>query len=193
MGDLRDIAMLRVARDLLARRSELVALTVADIQASEVDDGSGAALIRRSKTDQEGEGAVGYLSPRTMGALRAWLDAAVITHGPLFRSVNRHGRVGTRPLGPDDVARRFKRLAALAGLDPARVSGHSARVGMAQDLVSAGFGLPEILQAGRWKTATMVARYARAQAARHGAVARFHGGSRHENSASSFARRATAP
>jgi hypothetical protein len=83
--------------------------------------------------------------------------------------------VGTRALGSDDVARRFKRLAALAGLDPARVSGHSARVGMAQDLVGAGFGLPEILLAGRWKTATMVARYARAQAAQHGAVARFHG------------------
>ena len=113
--------MLRVARDLLARRSELVALTVADVQASDADDGSGIALIRRSKTDQEGEGAVGYLSPRTMGALRAWLAAAGITRGPLFRAVSRHGQVGTRALHPDDVARRFKRLAALAGLDPVPV------------------------------------------------------------------------
>lgn len=193
LADLRDLAMLRVARDLLARRSELVALTVADLQASDADDGSGTALIRRSKTDQEGEGAVGYLSPRTMGALRAWLTAAGITRGPIFRAVNRHGQLGTRALGADDVARRFKRLAALAGLDPARVSGHSARVGMAQDLVGAGFGLPEILQAGRWKTATMVARYARAQAARHGAVARFHADSPRDDTASSFARRGTAP
>lgn len=174
LGDLRDLAMLRVARDLLARRSELVALTVADVQDSDAGDGSGTALIRRSKTDQEGEGAVGYLAPETMGALRAWLTAAGITRGPLFRAVSRHGQVGTRALGADDVARRFKRLAALGGLDPTQVSGHSARVGMAQDLVGAGFGLPEILQAGRWKSATMVARYARAQAARHGAVARFH-------------------
>jgi integrase len=174
LRDLRDIALLRVARDLLARRSELVALTAADVQDADTGDGSGTALIRRSKTDQEGEGAVGYLAPETMGALRAWLSAAGIARGPLFRAVNRHGQVGTRALGVDDVARRFKRLGALAGLDPAQISGHSARVGMAQDLVGAGFGLPEILQAGRWKTATMVARYARAQAAQHGAVARFH-------------------
>ncbi len=193
LGDLRDLAMLRVARDLLARRSELVALTVADVQASDANDGSGIALIRRSKTDQEGEGAVGYLSPRTMAVLQAWLASAAIAHGPLFRAVSRHGQVGTRALGLDDVARRFKRLAALAGLDPVRVSGHSARVGMAQDLVGAGFGLPEILQAGRWKTATMVARYARAQAARHGAVARFHADPHLDEAASSFARRRTAP
>jgi integrase len=191
LADLRDIALLRVARDLLARRSELVALNVADVQDADTGDGSGTALIRRSKTDQEGEGAVGYLAPETMSALRAWLTAAGVTRGPLFRAVNRHGQVGTRALGADDVARRFKRLAAVAGLDPTQVSGHSARVGMAQDLVGAGFGLPEILQAGRWKTATMVARYARAQAARHGAVARFHEGGRRDDPASSFARRET--
>lgn len=191
LGDLRDLAMLRVARDLLARRSELVALTVADVHEADGGDGSGTALIRRSKTDQEGEGAVGYLAPETMGALRAWLAAAGITRGPLFRAVNRHGQVAARALGADDVSRRFKRLAALAGLDPTQVSGHSARVGMAQDLVGAGFGLPEILQAGRWKTATMVARYARAQAARHGAVARFHQGASRRDEAGSFARRET--
>jgi len=59
--DLRDHAMLLVARDLLARRGELVALNLDDMAFT--SDGDGTAMIRRSKTDQEGEGAVGYLSP----------------------------------------------------------------------------------------------------------------------------------
>lgn len=174
LGDQRDLALLLVARDLLARRSELVALRVEDVTEAESGDGSGTALILRSKTDQAGEGAEGFLAPETMVALRTWCRAAGITRGPLFRAVSRHGRVATRALGAKEVARRFKRLGALAGLDAARVSGHSARVGMAQDLVGAGLGLPEVMQAGRWSSAAMVARYTRAQAAQHGAVARFH-------------------
>jgi site-specific recombinase XerD len=176
--DRRDVALLLTARDLLARRSELVALRVEDL--TPAADGGATILIRRSKTDQIGEGAVAYLGPATYRALRAWLDAAGVAEGPVFRSVHRSGRVGAA-LHAQKVAAILKKLAARAapelrrlGLDPAGVSGHSCRVGMAQDLVEAGLELPAIMQAGRWKTPEMVARYAERLLATRGAVAQYH-------------------
>ena len=134
--------MLLVGRDLLARRSELVDLTVEDIEKSR--GGSGTALIRRSKTDQQGEGARVYLSPGAMRALFEWLDAAEIGGGPIFRKIDRWGKVWPRALGANEVSNILKRLAERAGLEDAeRVSGHSLRVGMAQDLVAVGTELPE--------------------------------------------------
>lgn len=169
--DRRDVALLLVARDLLGRRSEVCALRVGDI--GRVDDGSGTVLIARSKTDQEGQGSVGYLAPRTVDALERWLAASGVGEGPLFRGVHRTGRLG-RALEPGEVARIFKKLARRAGLDAAAVSGHSCRVGMAQDLVAFGADLPAVMQAGRWQTPAMPARYAERLLAARNAVAQFH-------------------
>lgn len=168
----RDVALLLVARDLLARRSELVALSLADV--AHAEDGSGTARIARAKTDQAGQGTVGYLSARTMAAVERWSARAGITHGPIFRALGPHARVG-RPLDAGEVPRIFRALITRAGLDPAGVSGHSARVGMAQDLTAAGADLPAVMQAGRWKTAAMPARYAEHLSAAQGAVAGFYG------------------
>lgn len=164
----RDRALLFLASDLLARSSELVALETRDV--TRAADGSGTALIRRSKTDQEGQGSVGYLSTEAMTALGAWCGRAGIAAGPIFRSVSRHGRIGPA-LHPDMVARIFRKLAGRARLDTTGVSGHSCRVGTAQDLVALGVDLPAVMQAGRWKTPTMPARYAEHLLPAHGAVA----------------------
>lgn len=173
--DLRDVALLLVGRDLLARRSELVALRVGDIGRSE--DGSGTATIRRSKTDTAGEGADCYLSPETMAALDRWLAAAGISTGPLFRSLRRGGHVTERQLAADElpgILRGLARRAKLAADRVQRVSGHSLRVGMAQDLVGAGLDLAGIMQAGRWASPAMPAAYARRLLAGRGAVAQYH-------------------
>lgn len=214
--DRRDVALLLVARDLLARRSEIVALRVEDLRpvsrgddaerdADTEDDapvrtssprdpsaaheplpGGATIVIRRSKTDQTGQGTVAYMGPETLAALEAWLDAAAgpsggaLRTGPLFRSVHVTGRVGGA-LHPEDVADILRKLAQRAarplrrmGIDADAVSGHSCRVGMAQDLVAAGLELPAIMQAGRWKSSTMVARYAEQLLATHGAIAQYH-------------------
>ena len=171
LGDLRDIALLRTARDLLARRSELVAIDLEDIE--EAEDGSGTVLIKRSKTDQTGQGSTQYLAEPSMKALRAYFDAAEITEGAIFRRHNRWGGKGKR-LDAGSVADIFKRLAGLIGLSTADISGHSARVGMCQDLTAAGADLPALMQAGRWKSAAMPARYGERQAAARGAVAKFY-------------------
>ena len=64
----RERAMLCVAYETLARRGELVALEVRDIEFH--PDGTGQALIRRGKTDAEGQGRVAYLSRETVKWLR---------------------------------------------------------------------------------------------------------------------------
>ncbi len=170
--DRRDLALLMVSRDMLARRSEVVALQVGDVQFD--DDGSATVLVQRSKTDTAGEGSVLWLSPRTTAALKAWLDGAQIATGALFRSVGKGGTVGGA-LDAGDVARRFKVLAERAGIDASTISGHSARVGMCQDLVAHGAELAAVMQAGRWKSPTMPARYAERLSAGRGAVARYYG------------------
>ena len=168
---LRNRALLAVAYDSLCRRSELVALQCHDLEAG--SHGDGTLVLRRSKTDQEGQGSVRYLAPDTMRAVRAWLDAAGHGEGTLFRSVGKGGRVGG-PLDPGDVARVFKAMATAAGLEPglvAAISGHSSRVGAAQDQVRYGVELPAVMQSGGWKSPAMVARYtARLDARRSGAA-----------------------
>ena len=88
--------------------------------------------------------------------------------------MNKAGAVGAQ-LAASEVPRILKRLAVQAGLDPSGVSGHSCRVGMAQDLVAAGEELAGVMQAGRWRSPTMPARYAEKLEAGRGAVARFYG------------------
>ncbi|TDH58005.1 site-specific integrase [Dankookia rubra] len=172
LAAIRDVALVLTMRDLLARRSEVVALDLEDL--SRADGGAGTALIRRSKTDQAGLGEVRWLSPETCLHLRRWIKAAGIEDGPVFRPVNKAGMVGTAALQGGEVSRILKRLAARAGLDPATISGHSARVGMAQDLVAGGADLAAVMQAGRWKSPTMPARYAERLLAKRGAVAGYY-------------------
>lgn len=169
LKDLRDRALLSMAYDTMARRSELVGLDVTDLTIAE--DGSGTVLIRKSKGDQEGAGSVRYVAADTVAALTRWLTTSGVDDGALFRSVMKGGRVGGR-LDGGTVSRIFKRLASAVGLEPQGISGHSTRVGTAQDMVKHGFGVAEILQSGGWKTPAMLARYTERLSARNGAAAK---------------------
>ena len=150
----RDRSMLMAAYDAMARRSELAAMRAEDL--TRADDGSGTILIRRSKTDQDGEGHLAYLAPDTMRALDAWLA----------------GRAQGLIWGISDgqIARMVERRGLDAGIR--RLSGHSARVGAAQDQAAAGCELPEIMQAGRWNSPRMPARYIEQQTAAKSASAK---------------------
>ena len=169
--DDRNRALLAVAYDTLLRRSELSALLAPDL--FEEMDGDATLLVRQSKTDQEGEGETVWVAPDSLALVRVWLERAGIADGPLFRSVSKSGKVGGA-LPPGQVPRIFKALARAAGLPANAVdalSGHSTRVGAAQDMIGAGIELPAILHAGRWKSTAMVSRYgARLQARQSGAA-----------------------
>ena len=84
-----------------------------------------------------------------------------ITEGPLWREVDRHGNLGADRLHANSVATIIKRACALAGLDPARYSGHSLRSGMATAAAACGALERAIMRQGRWTTRTMVERYVR--------------------------------
>lgn len=161
---LRDAAMLAVAYDAMTRRAELVALRVEDIE--DAADGSGVAHIRRGKTDQGAIGSARYLRPDTLARLRRWLDAAGIRDGAIFRRIRKGGRVCAVALDSAAVALVFKRRCG------AGFSGHSTRVGAAQDCVAAGLDLAQVMQAGGWRTQAQVARYAERLTPARGAMAK---------------------
>jgi integrase len=168
----RERALLAVAYDTMARRSELVALDVEDF--SWMDDGTGRVLIRRSKTDQTGEGSLAYLSPDTFGYLQAWLKASGISSGAVFRRLIGRGRIGPR-LNVDAIAQTFKRVAEFVGMteeEMRQVSGHSIRVGATQDMLALNIDLASVMQAGRWKTTVMPMRYGEEVQAGRGGIAR---------------------
>ena len=154
-----DVAVISLMRDAMLRVSEAAALIWSDV-ATEAD-GTGRLLIRRSKTDAEGAGAVAFLSAPTMSALS------------LIRNLA-EGAASVFGLRPNQISARIKQAARAAGLGEG-FSGHSPRVGMARDLARAGIELTSLMNAGRWRTATMPAHYTRNEAAGKGAVAQFHG------------------
>ena len=172
----RDRALLWLMRDGMLRRSELCGLQLRDFRAE--GDCSGRLTVRRSKTDQQGAGCVLYLSAGAARCVEDWIVRSEIYRdgpgAPLIRKVNRGGRAEGRPLAPNSVSRILKRLARLAGIDSARVSGHSCRIGMAIDLARSGASLVAMQQAGRWKSPNMPARYIRTVTAGEGAVASYY-------------------
>ncbi len=187
---LRDEALMRVAYDVAARRSEVVAIDVDHIHGPDAQ-GAGALFIPSSKTDQEGEGAWGYLSPATMKAIARWREAAHIDKGPLFRRIETHfdgsiAAIGTKRLHPNSINLLYKRLVqrafdkkllgSMSEAEVARwvaaVSSHSLRVGVAQDNFAAREPLPAIMQAYRWRDPKTVLRYGAQLAVKSGAAAR---------------------
>ena len=180
-GDLRgirDAALIGVVSSALLRVSEASALDAGDV--SFQNDGSAHIEIRRSKTDQHGDGAVGHVAPAAAARLRKWMDTAGIESAPcsgprpLFRPVP-GSRIGEGRLGTAAIRAVVKRRAAQAGITR-HVSGHSLRIGAALSLAERNVSVAEMQREGRWKSPSMPGYYVRNQEASRGAVARLRGG-----------------
>ena len=102
--------------------------------------------------------------------VQAWLTAAGIQEGALFRALTKGGKVRAG-LSARSLRTIIATRSKAAGV-PGRVSGHSLRVGSAQSLAAAGASVVKMQQAGRWKSPSMPGQYARKQMAQRGAVAR---------------------
>lgn len=159
---IRDRAILLIGFAMAARRSELVALDVADIE--EVAEGL-RITIRHGKTDQERQGAV-VAVPRgsiacPVQALKAWLGAAAITEGPLFRPINKAGKIGSDRLTAQSVALIVKAAAQRIGLDPKSFSGHSLRAGWITSAAKRRASLTKIMDVSRHRSVNSVIGYVR--------------------------------
>jgi integrase/recombinase XerD len=156
LAGLRDAALFSVGYDTLCRSSELVAMRV-----EHLSDDLSSIEVPRSKSDPFGNGRIAYLSPETTARVGAWLEAAELQSGPLFRGLHTR-RVSSVALDTSSVRRRIKvaaRRARLGGEVVSGLSGHSMRVGAAQDMMLTGFDTLGIMQAGGWRTHSVLARY----------------------------------
>lgn len=156
---LRNRAMMSLGYELLSRRSELVALRTEDIEVKA--DGTLQVLVRRSKSDPFGAGRIAFTSTATAMRVLEWLDWRGPDIGFLFCPIYQ-GKAVNRDLGTTTVRRIIKNAATRLGLDPEAVlefSGHSLRVGAAQDLLVKGFDTAAIMRAGGWKSVTTLSRY----------------------------------
>ena len=172
LRDIRDRALVAVAYDTMCRREELVSLLAEDI--SQASDGSASILIRRSKTDTTGEGATAYLSPLTMRLVTEWIRESGLRSGPLFVRVFGSSGVGNA-LTAQNVMTILRKVGQWIGLKREQweqISGHSARVGAAQDLLALNIDLSSVMQAGRWRDTRMPMRYGEKVLAGRGAMAR---------------------
>jgi len=158
----RDRALLLLDFSGTFRRSELVALNVEDCRM--IHEGM-TIHLKRSKTDQEGQGrSVGIPHGQdpatcTVQACWAWLRAAKIETGPLFRGVNRHGQVLAKRLSSEAVAIVVKRYVSWLGYDVEDFAGHSLRAGLATAAAAAGKTERAIMQQTGHRSLTTVRRY----------------------------------
>jgi len=109
--------------------------------------------IKGSKTDQEGKGEQIPVPDgrelRPVDALEAWLQAASISEGPIFREVDRHGKVGLIPPSDRSIARIVKRAIAGVGLDPKLFAGHLMRAGFVTSSLDRGVDAPKVMKITR--------------------------------------------
>jgi integrase len=155
LKDLRDRA--------LFRRSELVGIKLMDF--GRVREGI-ILTIRRSKTDQDGVGRkIGIPFGRTIHcpvrSLERWLSVARIGEGPVFRPVDRHGRISEGPLSGEAVCLIVRDRLAAAGFDPTGYSGHSLRAGFATSAICAGVSTFKVRQQTGHASDAMLSRYVR--------------------------------
>jgi integrase/recombinase XerD len=156
---LRNRALISLGYDILARRSELVALMTDDIE--ERHDGTLRLIIRRSKNDPFGMGRLAFTSKRSRDLVAEWLAWRGPYIEPLFCGIYQN-RAINRALSADSVKLIIKHSARECGLEAVEAeafSAHSLRVGAAQDLLRNGHDTAAIMRAGGWKSIEVLARY----------------------------------
>lgn len=164
LKSVRDRALLLLGFAGALRRSELVGLNFEDVE--HVREGI-IIHLRRSKTDKDGIGRkIGIPLGRgrwcPVAALDAWLAVSGTMERPLFRPIDRHGRIRPVRLSGEAVSLVIRERVAAAGFDPTRYSGHSLRAGLATSAAAAGMAAWQIRAQTGHKTDAMLGRYVRA-------------------------------
>ena len=141
-----DIALVALMWDALLSRSETAALRWGDVEL--LENNTGTIFVKRRKADRGDLSTRPPISEQTVSALRAIMPVAAV--------VNAEDRIFG--LSESQISRRVRQAALAAGLGDG-FSGNSGRVGKVWDLLDEGSGITELMEAGRWKSAVMPARY----------------------------------
>ena len=164
----RDAAIIALGFAGALRRSEICNLRVADTEFIDTGEDAGERMfltIRRSKTDQQGKGQriaiLNGRSIRPIQRLRLWLEVSGITEGSLFQTMKRGGHLRGKPMHHSDIPRIIKHYAALIGLNPKDVAGHSLRAGFVTSAAVHHARLDKIMAVTRHTTPATVMRYIR--------------------------------
>jgi integrase len=154
---IRNAALLQVGYEILARRSELTALKLGDL--SFLGEGAAKVIIRRGKADPYGSGRSGQLSRKTVYQLQRWLQCRNPNSDWLFQPVYKNVSI-PRSISYTTLKRVILKSLEESGVDDfGAYSGHSLRVGAAQELLRRGHSTSTIMRAGGWKSVNVLARY----------------------------------
>lgn len=184
LADIRDRALLLTAfASGGRRRSELAGLRVEDLVDDEpvredpADPNSRqmpCLILRlgRTKTTAADEDARSVMVGRPVAALKAWLAAARIETGPVFRRIDQWGNVDRRALTPQAVNLILKSRCEKAGLDPAKFSAHGLRAGYLTEAANLGVPLQQAMQQSQHRSLAQAASYYNDEDRRNGKAAR---------------------
>jgi integrase len=168
--DTRDRALLLVAfASGGRRRSEIACLAVEDMIERPAVAGRGgragemlpalALRLGRTKTATAEDDERVVIVGRPVDMLKAWVSAADLTSGPLFRPIDRWDRVGEGAMDPQAVNAILKKRCALAGLDPDAFSAHGLRSGYLTEAARRGVPLQEAMRQTRHRSLQQAASY----------------------------------
>ena len=149
----RDAAMISLMSDCLLRISEVVTVEVEDVR-------NEGLQLHGGESDREAQDKTLYICESTRRLITRYRRRAGVDSGALFRRIRFQNHVTEDRLGVKGAREAIQRRAAEAGVE-GLISGHSLRVGAAMSLAEAGASVREVQSAGRWRDATMPARYVR--------------------------------
>jgi site-specific recombinase XerD len=163
-NNLRDKALILVGFGGGFRRTELISIDFEDLEF--VTEGL-KITVRKSKTDQFGEGMIKglpYFDDQNYCPvinLKKWLEISKIQTGPIFRRFSKGSYLTEKRLTDQSVALLIKKYLSLAGIDNKNFAGHSLRSGFATAAADAGADERSIMAMTGHKTTQMVRRYIR--------------------------------
>jgi integrase len=180
LRDIRDRAILMLAfASGGRRRSEVAGLRLDQLSVEapiEVPDSpslpSLAIHLGRTKTTTGEQDHIVYLTGRPVEALNAWIVAAKVEKGSLFRSIGRWGTVSRRALDPQSINAIIKQRAVMAGLDPTEISAHGLRSGYLTEAANRGIPLPEAMEQSKHCSVQQASTYYNDATRRSGRAAR---------------------
>jgi len=156
---LRNLLLLQLGYESMRRRSEICAFRFDDVKT--LPKGKNALLLRKSKTDQLGEGKLIPILDELLEMMSYWQDTIKQTDGVILRNFKRDlsVRESLDPPALNKILKLLQRKAKLKGIG--ELSGHSFRVGAAEDLLDKGVPLEKIMLRGGWKSENTALRYLR--------------------------------